>query len=320
MSDQATEQSLVVDDASIVNRLANYLGEGEPDEPQEEEAAPQDNEEEVEETEEVDTPEEEQVDTEETEPEPDLVEVEIEGERYQVPEALKDKIMLQADYTRKTQEVAEQRKQVEAEREQLKQLAEVQQSNLQEYANLMALDSQLQKFQQVDWNALYDQDPAEFVRLKETYRDLQDTRSGLANNIVAKQQQQMQEQQANYAKIVEQGRATLAKEIPNWNPTLAKEIADYGIKKLGFNEQEVSSVIDPRVVKMLHKAYLYDQLQAKKPVAAKKVENLPKVAKPGSMANTTKTKSDVEKAYSRMKRTGSIEDAAAYYRLRSQAK
>jgi hypothetical protein len=49
-------------------------------------------------------------------PAEDGEEIEHEGRKYLVPKALKPLLLMQADYTRKTQEVAEQRRAVMAER------------------------------------------------------------------------------------------------------------------------------------------------------------------------------------------------------------
>ena len=51
---------------------------------------------------------------EETEPEDDTDEVEFEGKKYRVSKDIKDALLRQADYTRKTQELAEHRNQVSA--------------------------------------------------------------------------------------------------------------------------------------------------------------------------------------------------------------
>src|SRR5437868_9942337 len=51
-------------------------------------------------------------------------EIEHEGRKYQVPKALKPLLLMQADYTRKTQEVAEQRRAVQAERQALHQTSQ----------------------------------------------------------------------------------------------------------------------------------------------------------------------------------------------------
>jgi len=313
MSDQALEQSPA--ELSIEERFQQL------EEPVAEETPPevpqsQDNEEEAPEAEDEGTPEEEQAQPTEEEADPDLVEIEVDGESYKVPEALKDKIMLQADYTRKTQEVAEQRKQVEMAAQQLQQQATLQQQNLAEYAQLMALDNQLQAYQNVDWNALYDSDPAEFVRLKEARRDLIDNRTGLANKIGAIQQQQMAEQQQHRAQLVEEGQKVLAREIPNWNSDLAKSLNALAVDKYGFTPDEVAQVIDPRVVKLLHDAYRYQKQQSGKPIADKRVANLPKVSKPGSNQKQSVATTREQEARKALKKTGSVDAAQAVFLAR----
>lgn len=317
MSDQALEQS---QDVSIEARMASLLSP-EPEEEQQAEAAPQDNEAEVEEPEVEDTPEEgeepeEQVEAEEETAEPDLVEVEVNGKSYQVPAEIKDNIMLKADYTRKTQETAEQRKQVELAQAQLQQAAQLQQQSLAEYAQLMALDNQLNGYNNIDWNSLYDSDPAEFVRLKEARRDLIDTRTQLANQVTTQQQQQAAAQQQNLARIVDEGKKVLAREIPSWSAELATTINNFAMEKFGFTAEEMNTIIDPRVVKVLHKAYLYDKQLGNKPITDKRVANLPKVSKPGSVSKQTISQSREADARKALKKTGSTDAAQAVFLAR----
>jgi hypothetical protein len=316
MSDQALEQS---QDVSIEARMASLLSP-EQEEEEQAEAAPQDNEVETEESEAVETQEEEnpdeQVEAEEETAEPDLVEVEVDGQSYKVPEVLKDKIMLQADYTRKTQEVAEQRKQLELGQAQLQQAAQLQQQSLAEYAQLVALDNQLNSYNQVDWNALYDSDPAEFVRLKESRRDLIDQRAQIAHQVTVQQQQQAAKQQETLIQVIEEGKKVLAREIPSWNTELANSINKFAIDKFGFTPEEVNAVIDPRVVKVLHKAYLYEKQLSNKPLTDKRVANLPKVSKPGGASKQTVSQSKENDARKILKKTGSTDAAQAVFLAR----
>jgi hypothetical protein len=318
MSDQALEQS---PDLSIEDRMAALVAEDIPeDEPeaQEQEAAPQDNEEEATEAEDTDTPDEneEQVEAEEEEAEPDLVEVEVDGQSYKVPEALKDKIMLQADYTRKTQEVAEQRKQVEQNWQQLQQQAALQQQNLGEYAKLTALDDQLQQYQQLDWNSLYDRDPAEFVRLKEARRDLIDQRDGLASQIMTKQQEQMVQQQQLHQQTVEEGNKALASKIPNWNRDYGLSLVDMAVEKYGFSKDELLNVTNPSVFLALNDLLKFHKQKSNQPLVDKRVANLPKVSKPGGPAQKTLSQQKESDARKQLKKTGSVDDAAALFLAR----
>lgn len=320
MSDQANEQS---QELSIEDRFLAHLapeGDNEPEEEEAGETAPQENEEEATEESEDDTQETEQEESDEEEADSELVEIDVDGELYKVPTKVRQKIlesseggMLQADYTRKTQEVAEQRKQVEQSWQQLQQAATIQQNNIQEYARLMSIDGQLQNYQQADWNALYNSDPVEFVRLKEEHRDLIDSRNYLVNTINTKQQQAQSEQQQNLAKIIDEGNQVLAREIPNWNADTAKKLGAYGVEKYGFKQEEMQNVIDPRMVKVLHKAYLYDQLNNGKSVTQKKVQNLPKVSKPGNVSNKTLNKTQDNDLRKNLRRSGSVDDAAALF-------
>ena len=67
----------------------------------------------------------------EGQPEDDTEEVDWDGAKYRVPKPLKDALLRQADYTRKTQELAEQRRTVEQHFTSLTQQAELQQQTLE---------------------------------------------------------------------------------------------------------------------------------------------------------------------------------------------
>jgi hypothetical protein len=53
----------------------------------------------------------------------DSEEVDYEGEKYKLPKKLKDALLRQQDYTQKTQQVAEQRRAIEAQAQQVQQHA-----------------------------------------------------------------------------------------------------------------------------------------------------------------------------------------------------
>lgn len=217
--------------------------------------------------------------TDESEEEESEEEVDYEGKKYRVPKELKDALLRNADYTRKTQEVAEARKALDAEKQQIQQVVQRQQQNLRDYAQLAAIDQQLQHLQGVDWNKLSDDDPVAAQKQFFHFQQLQQYRQSVAQSLTQREQQTLHEQQAQLAKQLEQGRQTLAKEIKDWSPELATKLVDFGTQ-LGFSREEMQSIADPRAVKLIHKAYLYDQAQAKaKQVAKPKPEQAKPVAK-----------------------------------------
>lgn len=192
----------------------------------------------------------------------ELDDVEYEGKQYKLPKELKEALLRHADYTRKTQEVAATRKEVEAARQQFQQEVQLQQQTLQDRAQLMMIENQLSQFEQIDWTALSDQDPVQAQKLWFQKQQLEQTRGQAATRIHQAQQQAMYQQQEQLAKRVQEGREMLAREIKGWSADTAKQVAEYG-KQSGYSEQELGNLYDPRYVKTLHKAMLYDQLMSK---------------------------------------------------------
>jgi len=208
----------------------------------------------------------------EDEPEQTFEEIEFEGKKYAVPPELRSAFMQHADYTRKTQEVADNRKALEAEQQQFQQANERHQANLQAYGHVAALDAQLEQYKNVDWQKFSADDPIQAQQAFFQFQQLKDSRQTLAGQISQQERQTLQAQQQQAAQQLEQGRATLAKEIPNWSQELSQTLAKSGAENYGFSDQEMQSIADPRMVRVLHDAHQYRQIMAKatqKPEGAK---------------------------------------------------
>lgn len=190
----------------------------------------------------------------------DSEEVEHEGQKYRIPKALKSALMMNADYTRKTQEVAELRRAAEAERTQYQRASA---EHVQALAAVHSIDQQLGQFQQVNWQQLSDEDPIQAQKLWMQYTQLKDSRQQIAGQVQQMEQQRAFETQQATAKRIEEGQAILKRDIPNWGPETARQINDFAAKEFGFQPQELAQVTDPRVVKILHAAMVGTQLVKK---------------------------------------------------------
>ena len=194
-------------------------------------------------------------------------EIEHEGRKYLVPKALKPLMLMQADYTRKTQEVAEQRRAVQAERQALHQTS---QAELDAYANATTIGQQLARFQQVDWRAWHDSDPFAAAAATSEYQQLRD-----AHNRALAQLSQLHGQrtflaQQDTARRMDQGRAALAKDIPGWSDELKARLIAFAAG-YGFSRDELDDLeADPRVAKVLHAAFS----GSRSAETAKKVQSL----------------------------------------------
>lgn len=185
--------------------------------------------------------------------EDDAEEVDIEGVKYKIPAALKDHFLRQADYTRKTQEVAETRKSLEAQAAQLAQREQFHSEFITDAAEVTALDKALAQYKDVDWQALRSQDRDAAEDHWFNFQQLQQTRAEAMGRFQAKAGQRLTEQQHETAKRLAEGSAILARDIKDWSPAKAEELVQYGVKEFGFSEAELRGITDPRVVKAIHR-------------------------------------------------------------------
>ncbi len=241
---------------------------------------------------EQDAPEEEPTDEveiedsgEEGEIEVNEEEVDFEGKRYNLPKELKDALLRQSDYTRKTQEVAEQRRQAEALVVEVEQTRELHSQTLEQQAYLIAIDQQLKQFNELDWNSVIDDDPVGALKLQQQFQGLNGMRNQVLGNITQAQQEHFRMQQESFAKQMETSNAELARDIPGWSYDLATSLRKYSMEKGNLSSDDISNAVrNPKVVKLLHKAYMYDQLVAKQ-------QPKQKIAEPVKPVTTIKAKS-----------------------------
>lgn len=221
----------------------------------------------------------------------DSEEIEYEGEKYKVPKSLKDAFLRQSDYTRKTQEVAEQRKEFERQRDQFQQQAAMQRQHIEDFSQLHTIDAQIERFKNVDWDALIDQDPVEAMKLERQYRTLTDARNSTVQRIQEVEQRQDFESKRQYATALEKGREVLQREIPNWSADKAREIKEFAVKDLKIDPKVIDNLLDPQAVLALHYAKIGYQSLKKAATTPPKVEAKP-IQKVSSKRDTAKVDPD----------------------------
>lgn len=274
-------------------------------------------EEEVAEEEQVEEPEEEGEEEASVEEQPiKSLKLKVNGEEIEKP--LEEVIALAqqgADYTQKTQQVAEQRKALEAQEQalqaqaqMLQQQAELQSALIGDVAQLTAVDQQLEAYSKVNWQELSDNDFVEAQKLFFTYNQLQQQRGAIAQELDAKQIAMMQAKQQELAQRIEKGKEVLAKEIPNWSRDTSQAIISTG-KEYGFTEDELSNIYDARYVKVLHDAMQWRKLQSN-PSVKNKVSQAKPVVKPGAKDTKVVESAQRKEMRNSLKKTGRSDLAA----------
>jgi hypothetical protein len=297
------------------------------EEPQEEEEVVEDAMEDSENEEEVvedtnsedDEPEaEDEVEEDSEEQTPEIIRLKVNGEEIEKP---LDEVVALAqqglDYTQKTQQVAEQKKELDALQEQLnvasRQYQEQQQLNnmlMDDVAKITALDQQLAQYANVDWKKMSDSDFVEAQKLFFDYNQLQQDRSNAVSQFEAKKQNLVSQQQQLVAQQVAKGKEQLSKEIENWSPETIRGIVETG-KEYGFTEAELNSIVDTRQVRALHDAMQWRKLKSKNnSVTKKKVASAKPVVKPGSKDPKKAVNSNAKKMRDQLRKTGNQELAS----------
>ena len=213
------------------------------------------------------------------------------------------------DYTRKTQQISEVRKQTDAELQAVR-------AERGQYAQLLsALEAQVQQAAQpnIDWDRLYNEDPLEWVRQREVMRDNQDKAAAIQSEQQRLSQLSQQEQAQFMQQKLQHEQEALLAAIPDWKDAKKAQaekalLLEFG-QKIGFTPDELKNVVDHRAVLMLRKAALYDQIMSKRGNIKPVTNNGPRPAKPGA-AGRVSNSTEVVRAQQRVAKTGRVDDAA----------
>lgn len=191
----------------------------------------------------------------------DLAELDWDGQKYQVPMKLKDAFMKNDDYTRKTQELAEQRKSLE----QVLSTAAQRQASISfndsiqgETKELNVIEAYLAQASKADWGQMSTE---QMLRQKVELDGIKERRADLQRAISDKQGKFQTELTARLADLRSKARDIASKSISNFDDTTEKAMLDFA-KAEGLGETEFNNVIlDPRSYKIVWKAMQFDKIQ-----------------------------------------------------------
>jgi len=270
------------------------------------------------EPEEVEESDESESDEPEAEDEELVYEVRVDGQTTQVSlDELLNGYSRQSSFTKKSQQLAEDRKAMESLQQQYNtEVSQIQQERQQyaQYLQNVIENSKLEEWGSIDWEALKRDDPIEFVTKREEFRMAQDQVRQLQAEQTSAQQRAHQGQQQQWADTVKTEHAALVDKLPEWGkPDAQRELAgklrDYA-KVQGYQDEEIDTLVDHRSFIVLNKARMYDELQ-RSDVKSKKLKNKPKVIRGGKASSkNAEAKSSRTAKMKRLRQSGHVDDAA----------
>ena len=230
---------------------------------------------------------------------------------------------LEADYRRKTTELAEQRRAVEQEFAQRQALY---QQQAVETAQMMQLAEQaiVADLNTPEMAQLKAQDPARWLLME---REAQAKLSNIqqARQYAAQQWQQQQQtasavQQREFASYLNAEQEALQQQVQargvDWTPEQRGKLSDFLINRYGFSANDVSQVYNHRLVllaldAMQNTAKVTD-MEKKASVVKEKIKHAPPMQKPGKVTGKLQVERNrIANLKGTLKKSGNLRDAAA---------
>ena len=212
----------------------------------------------------------------------------------------------QKDYSTKTNQLAEERRNLENERTKTQTEIEAVKQERDKYATQIKSFLKQDKEEDIDWDKAYNEDPIEYVRLKaesDRKKEIRQKAEIELKSIEAKQQKEKEEQ---YKQYVTSQSALLEEKVPEYADPVKGDKLKLGVKnylnEIGFSDQELSMLTDHRTVMVAIEGMKYNQLKKAK-LDGKKVNKVPKVNKGG--VPTSKQDVSAEQRNSSLKRAKS---------------
>ncbi|PAP93997.1 hypothetical protein [Mesorhizobium wenxiniae] len=200
-------------------------------------------------------------------PEEELEEFDWDGKKIKGPKGLKDGVLRQADYTRKTQAVAEKERALEARAAQIEQASKVGEEEMNARAALISIDSDLKSYENVDWDAWETQDLFAAQAGFRKFQQLKAARGEVAGYLGERQKARTEQTQQETAKRLQETRRYAETQIKGWSEEVDKKVTDFATKELGFDWNTLKGAYTPAVYRALHLAWLGHQAINTKPNA-----------------------------------------------------
>lgn len=261
-TEETTAETEVEDSVETEDETEDLESDEDDEDPEEEVAEDEEDDQETDEDEE-DEQEEEAVNLDDD----TLVEISVDGDVKQA--SIKDLKRLygqEASLTRKSQEMASQRKSADE---------QLQKADASLQAMLNRAQEKYKPYSEVDMLVASKNMSAEdFTALRAEAKQAEDDLKFLSEEADQFYGYVKEQQQAAKAEEAKECIKVLQKEVPDWSNTLYNDIRQYAISQ-GLPEESVNQYADPNVIMLLNKARMFDQTKkvatVKKAKAAKKV-------------------------------------------------
>jgi len=195
------------------------------------------------------------------------------GKEFKVPrDALDDETSeqfeaygkgLQSDYTKKTQDIAEARKHIEAREQSAEKLLSLQGDTLDIYSKGLAIRQELADLNQINLNSLWQSNPDQARQVSDMISQKQAEFNATVQQVSSRENAMSQQRQVDIQTRSAQGEKALNERIPGFT-SKSNEVVEYFCKNFGASKKEAEANwrADPVTSELAYKAMLYDKMKA----------------------------------------------------------
>lgn len=245
----------------------------------------------------------------------ETIEIEAQdGKKYRVPKALENELMMRADYSRKTADLAQDRQTLQQERQFVRQLYDANPAFQQEMAEFYGLSREMDELvNKTNWNELEATDFTAFAQKSGRITLIQQRLRQLEGSLRDKHAQAAQLDQRMQAEQAQAAAGVLKQIWPEYTRADGDRLAQFA-KQVGVKDEHIQALrmgADPVALRLLDFAYRYVDLMRNKPAAEKKVAQAKPMLKTGPTQGVNRSAQSVDKFSQRLKKTGGVSDAVA---------
>lgn len=223
----------------------------------------------------------------------------------------------QQDYTRKTQELARERQELRSTVEQ--EQAEARAKRDEYGSALERMHEALKRVeeQEPDWAKLEREEPERYAIEYAKWQRYKDNLARVQAEKDKISQQQQEESEHQYREYLEREKGALIEAVPEWQDEKVKRegidsLADYARTTYGYSDQDLNNVTDHRLMLILRKAQMWDDLQTKGRDQVEGKKKKAKVLKPGQpKGRKPAARKAAEARRRRLESSGDVKDAAS---------
>jgi len=247
----------------------------------------------------------------------ELYDVTVNGQMQKVNlDELKQGYSKGLDYTKKTMDLGDQRRNLETEKDTISKEKDEVSKLREEYAKkLSVVEQNLQVEDNIDWVKLAQDDPSDYAIKKAEYDKKKDLQARIQKEQARVNEERKQEQEKVYQSFIQSENKKLIDKMPVFGDEkkvnkVMQDIGQFALKS-GYTEQELNMLVDHRALITLYQAAKYDQLLQKKGLQDKKVKTNTRMvtSEAKNETQTTDKKIRVNDRMKQLKRSGSIKDA-----------